>query len=92
MCLRRTVNQRVSDYFIFFELWGERNLWAMSDVEIDGVGGAVYRTSIWRTEEADQLIRRCGLSINKTRCYIETSERGTSRAHRDIISEDEYLD
>ena len=64
----------------------------MSDVEIDGVGGVVYITPIWRTEEADELIRRCGLSINKTRCYLETSEQGTSRAHRDITSEDEYLD
>ena len=64
----------------------------MPDVESDGVGGVAYRTPIWRIEEADERIRRCDLSINKMRCYIETSERGTSRAHRGIISEDEYLD
>ena len=64
----------------------------MSDVESDEEGGAVYRTPIWRREEANKLIRRCEPSINKTQCYIETSEWGTSRVHRDIISEDKYLD
>ena len=62
----------------------------MSDVKSDGEGGVVYGTPIWRTEEANELIR-CDLSINKTRCYMETSELGTSRVHRDIISEDTYL-
>ena len=71
-------------------LGGESNVWAMSDVKSDGEGGVVYRTPIWRTEEANELIR-CDLSINKTRCYMETSEQGTSRVHRDIISEDTYL-
>ena len=74
------------------ELWGKRNVWAMSDVESNGEGGVVYKTPIWRTEEASKLIRRCGLSINKMWCYIETSERGTPRAHRDIISEYKFLD
>ena len=72
------------------ELWGERNVWAMSDVKSDGEEGVVYRTPIWRTEEANELIR-CDLSINKTRCYMETSEQGTSRVHRYIISEATYL-
>ena len=69
------------------ELWGERNVRAMSDVDSDEEGGVTYRTPIWRTEEANKLIRRRDLSINK-----ETSEQGTSRVHRDIISEDRYLD
>ena len=73
------------------ELWEKINMWAISDVESNGEGGVVYRSPIWRTEEANELIRRCDLSINKTRCYIEASERGTSRVHRDIMSE-EYLD
>ena len=64
----------------------------MSGMESVGGGGVVYRTPIWRTEETNELMKRCDLSINKTRCYIKTSERGTSRAHRDIISENEYLD
>ena len=72
------------------ELWGERNVWAMSDVKSDGEEGVVYRTPIWRTEEANELIR-FDLSINKTRCYMETSEQGTSRVHRYIISEATYL-
>ena len=63
----------------------------MSDVESDGEGSTVYRSQIWRTEEANELISSCDLSINKTRCYIEASERGTSRVHRDIIAE-EHLD
>ena len=74
------------------ELWGKRNVWAMSDVESDGAGGVAYRTPIWRTEEASELIRRCDLSINKTWCYIEISERGTSRLHREINSEYKFLD
>ena len=63
----------------------------MSDVESDGEGGVVYRSPIWRTEDSNELIRRCDLSINKMQCYIEALERGTSRVHRDIILE-EYLD
>ena len=74
------------------ELWGERNVWPMSDMESDEEGGVVYRTPIWKAEEPNELIRRYDLSINKTRCYIETSEWGTLRVHRDIISEDKYLD
>ena len=74
------------------ELWGKRNVWAVSDVESNGEGGVVYKTPIWRTEEASKLIRRCGLSINKMWSYIETSERGTPRVHRDIISEYKFLD
>ena len=45
-----------------------------------------------KTEEPNELIRRCDLSINKTRCYIVASELGTLRVHGDIISEDKYLD
>ena len=74
------------------ELWGERNVWAMSDMESYGEGGVAYRTPIWKTEEPNELIRRCDLSINKTRCYIVASELGTLRVHGDIISEDKYLD
>ena len=67
------------------------NVWTMSDVESDGEGGVVYRSPVWRTEKTNELIKRCDLSIDKTRCYIEASEQGTSRVHRDIMSE-EYLD
>ena len=45
------------------ELWGERNVWAMSDMESDGEGCVVYRTPIWKTEEPNELIRRYDLSI-----------------------------
>ena len=50
------------------------NVWAMSDVEGDAEGGVVYRSLIWRIDEAIELIRRCELSANKMRCYIEASE------------------
>lgn len=62
-------------------------MWTTSDVKRDRKGGVVYRTAIWRTEAATELIMRCNLSINKTRCYKEASERGTPRVHGDIISE-----
>ena len=49
----------------------------MSDVESDGVGGVVYRTPIWRTEEADKLIRRCDTLINN----------GGRQGHTKILSQ-----
>ena len=63
----------------------------MLDLESDDEGSVVYRTPIWRTKEANELIRGCDLSLNKTQCYIEASEQGMSRVHGDIISE-EYFD
>ena len=54
-------------------------MWTTSDVKRDRKGSVVYRTPIWRTEAATELIKRCNLSINKTRCYKEASERGTAR-------------
>ena len=35
---------------------------AMSDVDSDEEGGVTYKTPIWRTEEANKLIRRRDLS------------------------------
>ena len=58
----------------YYELWEKMNVRAMSDVESDAEGGVVYRSLIWRTDEAIELIRRCDLSVNKMRCCIEASE------------------
>ena len=56
-------------------MYGQCQMWKVIEKDV----------SLIETEEAIELIRRCDLSINKTRCYIEASEQGMAMLHRDII-------
>ena len=105
-CLRKILNECASDcFFLNSYLDKETKLRKRTNMRLnlgkkECVGNVRCRKWLRRrccltkpnmeTEEANELIIRCDLSINKTRCYIEASEWGTSRVHRDIS--EEYLD
>ena len=70
-------------------LWEKMTPYAMSDQETDEEhGGKTFRTIIWRTDEANDLIQRLDTALGVRRLYSGRSDREVDlkKVSPDIVS------